>query len=161
MESLLSGDPFVVLAVVTALVAVAVVGFKVSEKVEAWREECFHKAQEMRAEGLSFYADLLERTAFRDKTGQIAVIARAIRTFRDPDKKREHVDNFLRVQLEKACSTTDRERLNRFASIVAQYSPAVAAINTAAAVLVPPVAPVVVPVAAAAVAASSAAKTVA
>jgi len=49
MESLLSGDPFVVLAVVTALVAVAVVGFKVSEKVEAWREECFHKAQEMRA----------------------------------------------------------------------------------------------------------------
>jgi len=89
------------------------------------------------------------------------VIARAIRTFRDPDKKREHVDNFLLVQLEKACSTTDRERLNRFASIVAQYSPAVAAINTAAAVLAPPVAPVVVPVAAAAVAASSAAKTVA
>jgi hypothetical protein len=143
---------FVVFGIVCAVVAVVVVGFKLSEKVEASRREAAADSKRLADEGYPFLPEFLECYAFRDRTGEFAVIRDAIKAVRDPDKRIELRDKFLRRQLELACQ--DGDRLKKLADIVAKYAPAVSAINAAVAAVVPVTAPVTVPVAAAASVAS-------
>lgn len=142
----------VVFGIVCAVVTVAVVGFKLSEKVEASRREAAADSKRLADEGYPFLPEFLECYAFRDRTGEFAVIRDAIRTVRDPDKRIELRDKFLRRQLELACQ--DGDRLKKLADIVAKYAPAVSAINAAVAVAIPVTAPVTAQVAAAAAAVS-------
>jgi len=146
----------IVVAVVIACVAVAVVGFKLSERREDRKREAVKDAQRLRDEGYPFIPDFLECYGFSDLTGMVASAVKAVRAVHDPIEKFRARDSFLRRQLELACQ--DSERLKKVAEIVAQYAPAVAAINAAVAVTLPVAAPVAAAAAAAAEAAAEVSK---
>lgn len=117
----------VAVCVVVTLCTLATLGFKLSEKNEAIRRQAAQDSARLREEGYPFVPDLLECFAFRDRSGEIAVIRDAVRAIRDPAKMLAVKEQFLRRQLSLACA--DPERVSAVAEIVSQYLPVVQEIN--------------------------------